>query len=128
MPIEDFIPSQINWLAEFTIIGEAQAKGNSRRLVKRGNRTISIKGEKALSFVDAVKWQAPLLTPLPECDLIVAMEIFYVDLRHDLDGSLVLDALAGRCLKNDRQVKELHQYHALDRKNPRVVVKIAAKN
>lgn len=125
MAIEKFDPDSIDWIAEFTIIGEAQAKGNRRRLVKHGSRTVPIKSEKSLLFVQGVFLQAPKLTPLPEDDLLIAMEIFYGSRRPDLDESLILDALQGKCYKNDRQVKQKHIWWGLDKENPHANIKIA---
>lgn len=54
-------------------------------------------------------------------DLIVVATLLYPSNRQDLDASLVFDCLqrAG-VIKNDRQLREQHLYHALDKINPRV--------
>ncbi len=48
--------------------------------------------------------------------------LYYTSERPDLDASLLLDALQGRIYRNDRAVRELHLYHALDKRSPRAVV------
>ena len=42
----------------------------------------------------------------------------------DLDASLIMDALQKRIYKNDRQIKEEHFYHHLDKTSPRAVVTV----
>jgi len=52
------------------------------------------------------------------------MTIWYATRRPDLDESVILDALEGYAYVNDRQVKEKHIYHALDKENPRAHIKV----
>lgn len=66
----------------------------------------------------------------------VTLRIFYASQRPDLDESVVLDVLQARYASvkdggallrrgvyvNDRQVREKHVYHAIDRANPRAEV------
>jgi len=84
-----------------------------------------IKSEKALQFVDAAIRQVPILPELLTQPLIAHIWIWYPSERNDLDESLVLDVLQGRVYKNDRQIRERHVYHAVDRDNPRVNVEIS---
>ena len=81
-----------------------------------------IKSKKALAYVKAVQAQVPIRKDLLEGDLRFTAHIFYASRRPDLDASLILDALQGRTMANDRQVKEIHLYHHLDKNNPRAVV------
>ena len=52
------------------------------------------------------------------------MTIYYKNRRPDLDESVILDCLEGYAYKNDRQVKEKHIYHGLDKKNPRAEITV----
>jgi Holliday junction resolvase RusA-like endonuclease len=68
----------------------------------------------------------------------VTLRIFYASERPDLDESVVLDVLQDRysgkgeerelvqkgVYKNDRQVREKHVFHGIDRGNPRAEVTI----
>ena len=67
----------------------------------------------------------------------ITLRIYYATERPDLDESLILDVLQDRfktfgsgdtkrrelvqkgVYQNDRQVREKHIFHAIDRKNPR---------
>jgi len=50
---------------------------------------------------------------------------FYLRYNRDVDNlKLLLDALEGTVIKNDRQVEALHVFKEKDRKNPRVVVEL----
>jgi Holliday junction resolvase RusA-like endonuclease len=81
-----------------------------------------MKSEKALSFVDSVKEQVAPLPELLEGELSATIHIWYRTQRPDLDESIILDALEGLVYKNDRQVREKHVYHAIDKEHPRVRV------
>ena len=68
----------------------------------------------------------------------MTLRIFYATQRPDLDESVVLDVLQDRYEKiggqrvlvqpgvyrNDRQVREKHVFHAIDRANPRAEVEV----
>jgi len=125
MAIEKFDPAEINWDAEFIVYGEPASKANSRKIVKFGNRPASIKSDKARTYLTTFGLFCPLLKPLLEGDILVAIEIFYFSRRPDLDESLILDAMEGLIYKNDRQVKRKFIYHNLDKINPRAEIKIA---
>lgn len=110
----------------FTILGEPASKANSRRWTGK----FFIKSEKALNYAKAFGAQCPVLDPLMEGDLRVSMRIHYASRRPDLDASLIFDLMQERIYLNDRQVKEMHLYWALDKDNPRaeiVVEKIHAE-
>jgi Holliday junction resolvase RusA-like endonuclease len=106
----------------FTVLGEPASKANSRRLVKFGNRPAIIKSAKALSYIAAFKLQCPQLSSPIGDDVSVWIKIWYASRRPDLDDSVILDAMQGRVLVNDRQVKERHVYWGLDRDNPRATI------
>ena len=107
------------------IRGEAASKANSRRIVFRGRRPRSIKSVKALSYSEMFRKQCPTLTSLLKGDLKVEMVIYYASRRPDLDESLVLDLMQEKIYLNDRQVKEKHIYHGLDRQNPRAEITVS---
>jgi Holliday junction resolvase RusA-like endonuclease len=102
--------------------GEPASKANSRRLVTIRGQARLIKSQKALDYVAAVKRTYPPLVPLLEGDLRMTADVYYASRRPDLDVSLILDALEGIAYRNDRQVREMHLYHHLDRANPRAEI------
>jgi Holliday junction resolvase RusA-like endonuclease len=104
--------------------GEPASKANSRRLVTIRGQARLIKSQKALDYVAAVKRTYPPLSPLLEGDLRMTADVFYASRRPDLDVSLILDALQDIVYRNDRQVREMHLYHHLDRENPRAEITI----
>ncbi len=102
--------------------GEPASKANSRRLVTIRGKARLIKSQKALDYVAAIKATYPPLTPLLEGDLRMVADVYYASRRPDLDVSLILDALQDIVYRNDRQVREMHLYHHLDRENPRAEI------
>ena len=106
----------------FTILGEPASKSNARRLVRFGTRVRSIKSAKALKYASDARRQAPQL--MLEGNLKFSATLFYSSLRPDLDASVLLDALQDKTYGNDRQIKEIHLIHAIDRKNPRAEIVI----
>jgi Holliday junction resolvase RusA-like endonuclease len=127
----------------FTILGEPASKANSRVLSvvgpKDNQRTILRKGNKALSYEkDALRQIPPKARVRLEGPVRVTLRIFYASQRPDLDESIVLDVLQDRfkgkgdarqmvqagVYRNDRQVREKHVFHALDRANPRAEIVI----
>lgn len=55
-------------------------------------------------------------------DVRLTATIYYATRRPDLDESLIMDLLEGVAYKNDRQIKEKHIYHGLDKENPRAEI------
>ncbi len=126
-------------MIRFTIFGEAASKANSRKLVTFGNRPAVIKSRKARDFEAAAILQIPSeAKQMIDCDVAVTMRMFYATRRPDLDESVVLDVLQARYKKgelirrgvyvNDRQVKEKHVYHGIDKQNPRVEIEVCLIN
>lgn len=109
---------------EFTIFGEPVSKANSRQLVAIRGQTRVIKSRKALQYARDATLQVPAQWPLIVGPVAITLRMFYASERPDLDESLVLDVLQGRVYVNDRQVREKHIFHAIDRANPRVEVSI----
>ena len=104
---------------EMTILGEPASKSTQRKVVLIRGKVRVIKSAKALAYAKAFALQCRVLdTPIEE-DIKLSIHIFYRTRRPDLDASLIMDCLQGPIYKNDRQVKELHLYHHLDKENPR---------
>lgn len=115
------------------IYGELASKANSRRnaigITNDGERyTRTIKSERALAWLRGASYQVQLRPPelLLQGKLAASMRIWYTTERQDLDESLVLDFLQDRAYGNDRQVRERHIYHGIDKREPRVDVLITA--
>lgn len=107
------------------VFGEPASKANSRRLVTIRGRPAFIKSAKANDYVTSFKQQAQRQFNAPtEADVRVEMVIHYASRRPDLDESVILDALQGIAYVNDRQVKQREVYWALDKENPRAVIRI----
>jgi Holliday junction resolvase RusA-like endonuclease len=102
--------------------GEPASKANGRRVVRIGGISRSIKSKKALSYADAFLLQVQPVEPLLEGELAMTLHIYYASQRPDLDESLILDLLQGVLYKNDRQVRERHVYHFIDKLNPRTEI------
>ena len=130
---------------ELLILGEPASKANQRELVTFGRgenaRPALIKSEKARNYErDALKQIPPAARLRLEGPVRVTLHIFYASERPDLDESVVLDVLQDRYKKdkrsgervliqngvyrNDRQVREKHVYHAIDRLNPRAEIEV----
>lgn len=131
----------------FTIFGEPASKANSRQIVMRGRgetaRPASIKSPKAIAYEKAAIAQIPNdAKAMIEGPVCVSLCIHYASERPDLDESVVLDVLQARfetvviggretrvCTRkgvylNDRQVREKHVFHRIDRTNPRVEIEV----
>ena len=128
----------------FTILGEPASKANSRQIVTIAGRPSSIKSQKARSYEAFATMQIPPEARVRlEGPVRVTLRIFYASERPDLDESVVLDVLQDRysrtvpinpvvpgrrelvqpgVYRNDRQVREKHVFHGIDRKNPRTEV------
>lgn len=108
-----------------TIDGEPTNKSNSRKIVKFGNMPRLIKSDKARAYVKIFMSQVKPPNEPIEGDVRLRVKIWYGSRRQDLDVSLIMDLLEkSGVIKNDRQVKEIHAYHALDKENPRSTIRI----
>ena len=107
------------------ILGEPASKSNSRRLVNINGKPRFIKSKKALEYSKLFETQVvPPACPFEE-DVKLSITIWYKSRRPDLDPSLIMDLLQKtRVIKNDRQIKEIHAIHRLDRGNPRSSIEI----
>lgn len=122
----------------FVILGEPASKANSRKVATFGNLPpMLIKSDKARGYEKAALAQIPPIARVRLTGPVrITMRIFYASERPDLDESLILDILQDRykgkgedrvlvqsgVYQNDRQVREKHVYHAIDRKNPRTEI------
>ena len=87
-----------------------------------------IKSSKALSYAEHFALQVRPLTNLLEGQLRADIWIYYATQRPDLDESLILDLLQGKVYLNDRQVRERHVYHYIDKENPRVEIAVRPRD
>lgn len=125
----------------FTIYSEPASKANSRRLVKFGNRPALIKSDKARAYEKTALMQIPEdAKQMLDCDVSATIKIYYASRRPDLDPSVIFDVMQakfkgsgkdkslvrGGVYVNDRQVKEMHIYHVIDKDNPRAEIEITA--
>lgn len=115
------------------IYGEPASKANSRQIVMLGSRPAVIKSQKALAYErDARKQISGDKRLMIDGPVRVTLRIWYASERPDLDESVLLDVLQARMkagvviergvYRNDRQVREKHVYHAIDRGNPRAEI------
>jgi hypothetical protein len=129
LPGEWGVQAANEWRA--TILGEPVSKANARQLIpgKGGRPPRIIKSSKALVWscfvreqLDRMRPHQPMLTGLVRFEAT----LYYRTRLPDLDESLLLDLLQGHAYANDRQVREKHVYHAIDKANPRAVVVVTA--
>lgn len=114
-------------VCRFTVHGALQSKSNSRKLIfnPRTRRPMFIKSDAARSYAQGALLQIPCLNQLIDEDCAIWVRVYYPSRRNDLDISLIQDLMQGRIYSNDRCVKEIHAYHALDAAQPRVDVVVA---
>lgn len=119
-----------------TLLGEPASKANSRRLVTIHDRPASIKSRKALGYeADALRQIPPKARLRLEGPVCVTLHLYYRTQRPDLDESIVLDVLQDHfsrtnprylmqagVYRNDRQVREKHVFHYIDKANPRAEI------
>lgn len=108
-----------------TIHGEPASKANSRELVTIGGRPRFIKSKKARDYArDALKQIRRPADPIVG-EVTAEISVWYATQRPDLDESIILDVLqeAGVYV-NDRQVRERHVYHYIDKARPRATIRL----
>lgn len=128
------------------ILGEPASKANQRQLVSfpdgnGGKRPALIKSKKARDYErDALKQVPPAARVQLEGPVRVTLRVFYASERPDLDESVILDVLQDRwhgkgerrelvqkgVYRNDRQVREKHVFHSIDKRNPRAEIEVEA--
>lgn len=134
-------------MIRLTILGQPCSKANSRQIVTIGGRPKPIKSEDALAYErDSLRQIPPAARQRLEGPVRVTLRLFYASERPDLDESIVLDVLQDRfarpgktsngervrelvqhgVYRNDRQVREKHVFHFIDRHNPRAEIEVEA--
>jgi Holliday junction resolvase RusA-like endonuclease len=126
-------------LIRFTLLGQPASKANSRQLVTIKGRPAFIKSPQARTFErDALRQIPSTARQRLTGPVRVTLRLYYASERPDLDEAVVLDVLQDRyhghgearvlvqpgVYRNDRQVREKHVYHAIDRVNPRCEVEV----
>lgn len=127
----------------FVIFGQPYSKANSRLIVDMPIKGTDRKRPAVVKSKDAQQYERDALRQIPpyarrrlEGPVRVTLRIFYASERPDLDESVVLDVLQDRyagkgearqlvqhgVYRNDRQVREKHVFHSIDRKNPRAEI------
>lgn len=114
----------------------------------------SIKGQKAREYEKSASLQIPAeARQMLTGPVRVTLRLYYASQRPDLDGALLLDIMAAKYKRmkgklqkigngeyryadgervliskgvyiNDRQCREIHQYHGIDKANPRAEIEI----
>lgn len=127
-----------------TILGQPASKANSRQIVTVRDQPRVIKSPEARAYMEAARRQIPPAARVRlQGPVTFTAHLFYASELPDLDESLVLDALQDvwssvrlrggtkeRVLvqagvyRNDRQVREKHVYHHVDRARPRAEILI----
>lgn len=138
----------------FTIFGQACSKANSRQLVTISGRPAFIKSKDARAYErDALRQIPATARQRIEGPCRITIRVWYSSERPDLDPSVILDCLQDRwkrskgklkkiapgeyaegegervlvqagVVRNDRQFREMHFYHAIDKANPRAEIEI----
>lgn len=138
----------------FVIRGEVASMKNSREIVVLGGKPALIKSQKAREYEKTASLQIPPdACQMLEGPVRATLKLYYASERPDLDPALLLDILAAKykrtkgkltkigngeyvygegervlvskgVYRNDRQVRELHAYHAIDAANPRAEIEI----
>jgi Holliday junction resolvase RusA-like endonuclease len=128
----------------FLIFGEPASKANSRKLVSFGKgekkRPGFIKSDKARAYEqDAIRQIPASARAMITGPVRVTIRIWYASERPDLDESVILDVLQAKytpakdgprqlvragVYMNDRQVREKHIFHGIDRHAPRAEIEV----
>lgn len=131
-------PLRNHGAVSFVIVGQPCSKANSRRLVALNGSPRLIKSKEALAYERDARRQIPRSARrMMRGPVRVTLHLYYASERPDLDESIVLDVmqpvwgkLPGQkrvmvelgVYANDRQVREKHVFHHVDRKNPRAEI------
>jgi Holliday junction resolvase RusA-like endonuclease len=122
---------------EIVVWDQPASKSNQRINLRTGQKCpvcklkkgaiMSIKSKKARAFMDSAREQVAPLDELLTGELRADIAIWYRNQLSDLDESVVLDVLQGILYENDRQIRERHVYHAIDKENPHVRVRLTKR-
>lgn len=136
-------------MIRFTILGQPASKSNRSRIIMIAGHSSLVKSKEALAYEhDALRQIPPAARQRLEGPVRVTLRIWYSSERSDLDESLVLDCIQDRktrtkkdragnviraaelvqagVYRNDRQVREKHVFHGIDKRNPRTEVVVEA--
>jgi len=118
---------------EFTVQGNPIPKGRPRVVLRQrpdGYRGHAFTPPQTKAWERVVGWKARSVMdgrePLAG-EIAVMLEFYRVNaVACDLDNlaKAVMDALNGICYRDDRQIAEMHIVRFVDRKDPRVEIKI----
>lgn len=137
----------------FVIHGQPVSMKNRRQLVRVQGRPMLIKSPEARQYEKDFQKQLPAAArQMLHGPVRVTMRLVYASQRPDMDGALLLDLMAPQfekrkgklqkvgdgefiqpvervmvakgCYCNDRQVRELHCYHGIDKANPRAEIEV----
>jgi hypothetical protein len=128
-------------MIKLTIYGQPVSKSNRSQIVKLGDRVSIGKSTEAKAYIRSTLKQIPgWAQKRIEGPVRVTMTMFYQSEQADLDESQLLDCLQDQwkrsktggervllvpgVYRNDRQVREKHIFHRIDRANPRVEILI----
>ena len=118
------MPDKVVNEVDFVILGEPASAKNQRRIVRIHDKTRLIKSSKALAYSKSFALQCPKI-PLMEGDVALLIDVYYASRRPDLAAlDMIQDLLQGFIYQNDRQVKASQSLWNLDRKNPRVRIRV----
>ena len=127
------------------VVGRNDDGSLKTETMRVGGRILNRKSDKARDYETDARMQIPPKARVRlEGPVCVTLRIWYATERPDLDESVVLDVLQDRwrtptlpngakgervlvqrgVYRNDRQVREKHVYHRIDRANPRTEVVI----
>ena len=110
---------------DIVVLGEPASAKTQRRIVKARGVPRLIKSAKALIYEKSFLLQCPCLNPLMEGDVSLLVDVHYASRRPDLACiDLIQDLLQGSIYLNDRQVKASQSLCNLDKKNPRVRIRV----
>lgn len=109
-----------------TILGQPVSLKNNYVLVqsKKHRRTFMLPNDKVKKYQALIRKQVPRREPLLTGKLKFSATLYYASERPDLDAEAIYDALAGWVYLNDRQLRDKHLYHAIDKANPRAEIVI----
>lgn len=135
--------STIGAKAMDVVVGRNEDGSPKTERMKVGGRILNRKSDDALEYEsDALRQIPPKARQRIEGPVRVTLRLFYASERPDLDESIVLDVLQDRwktptlpngekgervllqrgVYRNDRQVREKHVFHGIDKAKPRAEV------
>ena len=128
-------------MIRLTILGEPCSKSNTSQIVRMGERVSIGKSVDAKAYIKAALPQIPpKARQRIEGPVRFTATLYYASERRDLDEGQILDVLQDQwkrdkrtgervlvqagVYRNDRQVREKHIRHAIDKANPRAEILI----